>query len=209
MGDWLWLYGNCGVKTIDFYLDIYSPYAYLASHRLVEIADKHGCFINYLPIDLKRAKLAAGNTGPANVQIPPKIRYLMTDLGRWAKRYYLPFGAIPGGKDYSRINKGVFFAREQDVTRDYVRESYAATWGRGGDADSDDLLADLARTMQWDVEEFLRYISSEQADQLYEKTFSVAVERGVFGVPIMIIDDQMWWGNDRLQFVDEYLAEAT
>lgn len=196
------------MRSIDYYLDIYSPFAYLASHRLYEIAEKRGCVINYLPIDLKRAKLAAGNTAPPNVDIPPKIRYLMADLSRWAKRYGLPFGAIPKGKDYSRINKGVFFARDHDAAPDYVREAYAAVWGRGGEADSDALLTGLARAMSWDADEFLAYIGSADADERYEQTFKQAVEHGVFGVPTVIIDDQMWWGNDRLQFVDEYLAET-
>lgn len=197
------------MKAIDFYIDFWSPFAYLAAHRLPQIAAKYGCVINYLPIDLKRAKLAAGNTGPANIEIPPKIRYLMTDLKRWADRYGLPFGVIPKGSDINRINKGVFFAHGRDVARVYVREAYDAVWGRGGDPDSDALLIDLARAMNWEEDKFLAYISSREADKQYEEVFSQAVERGVFGVPIMIIDDQMWWGNDRLQFVEEYLAENT
>lgn len=195
------------MKTIDFYFDVWSPYAYLASHRLAEIAEQYGCRVNYLPIDLKRAKLAAGNTGPANIDIPPKIRYLMTDLKRWAQRYGLRFGEIPKGSDINRINKGVFFATDRKVGRDYVREAYAAVWGRGGDPNSDGLLTGLAQTMNWDAGEFLSYISSDEANDRYEQVFNVAVERGVFGVPIVVTDDQMWWGNDRLAFVEEYLAE--
>lgn len=195
------------MKRVDFYFDFWSPYAYLASHRLAEITEKHGCTVNYLPIDLKRAKLAAGNTGPANIEIPPKIRYLMTDLKRWADRYDLPFGEVPKGSNIHRINKGTFFANDRDVSRTYVREGYRAVWGRGGDPDSDDLLTALAQTMNWDSDEFLSYIGSREADQRYEQVFDEAVKRGVFGVPIVIIDEQMWWGNDRLQFVEEYLAE--
>lgn len=194
-------------KVIDFYFDFWSPYAYLASHRLLEIAGKHDCWINYLPIDLRRAKVAAGNTGPANLDIPPKIRYLMVDLKRWADRYGLAFGEIPKGNRTDRINKGTFFAKERNAEPDYVREAYAAVWGAGGDPDSDELLADLARTMEWDPDEFIAYLSSPEADERYEKLFSLAAERGVFGVPIVIVDDQMWWGNDRLQFVDDYLSQ--
>ena len=195
------------MKTIDFYFDIYSPYAYLAFHRLVEIADAHGSEINYLPIDLKKAKIAAGNTGPANMQIPPKIRYLMADLTRWANRYGIPFGEIPKGMDSNRINRGVFFAIDHGQATEYIREAYAATWGRGGDMSSDETLTDLAQKMGWNPDEFLTYIASCEADERYAKLFDQAVERGVFGVPIYIIDDQMWWGNDRLHFVEEYLAE--
>lgn len=194
------------MRTIDFYFDFWSPYAYLASHRLAEIADKHGCAINYLPIDLTKAKLAAGNTGPANLQIPPKIRYLMVDLKRWADRYGLPFGSVPKGKNTRRINIGAMLAQDQGVARDYVREAYDAVWGQGGDPDDDELLSSLARTMDWNPEDFLSWIGSAEAGDRYEKLFASAVERGVFGVPIMAIGDQMWWGNDRLEFVEQYLA---
>ena len=207
MGDGLRLYGDCCVKTIDFYFDFWSPYAYLGSHRIGEIAEKHGCAVNYLPVDIGRVKLAAGNTGPANLEIKPKIRYLMQDLKRWADIYGLAFGAVPKGKDTRRINKGVFFAQERNAARDYVREAYAAVWGQGGDPTSDELLSNLARKMGWDADEFLAYVNSAASDERYEQVYNTAVERGVFGVPITIIDGQMWWGNDRLQFVDEYLTK--
>lgn len=194
------------MRTIDFYFDFWSPFAYLAAHRLPEIAEKHGCKINYLPIDLKRAKLAAGNDGPANIEIAPKIRYLMKDLKRWADRYGLPLGQVPAGNNIHRINKGVFFAQDRNQEQAYMREAYGAVWGQGGDPNDDDLLKDLAQSMAWKPSEFLDFINSEGADERYEKVFESAVENGVFGVPIYIVDGQMWWGNDRLEFLDEYLS---
>jgi len=195
------------VRQIDYYFDFWSPYAYLASHRLAQIAQERGCTINYCPIDLTRAKLEAGNTGPPNLAIPPKIRYLMTDLKRWAALYGLPIGPVPKGKDTRRINIGALLAQDRGVARDYVAAGYAAVWGEGGDPNDDALLSGLAEGLGWDAGEFLAYIDSPEAQQRYEAAFAGAVERGVFGVPIMICDDQMWWGNDRLDFLDQYLAQ--
>tara|TARA_R110000787_G_scaffold29713_1_gene80470 strand:+ start:3115 stop:3708 length:594 start_codon:yes stop_codon:yes gene_type:complete len=197
------------VKTIDFYFDIYSPYAYLASHRLAEIVKAHNCKVNYLPIDLKRAKLAAGNTGPANMQIPPKIKYLMQDLARWADRYGIPFGVVPRVMDSNRINKGVFFAIDHGNAADYIREAYAAVWGRGEDMTSDKLLSEIAAKMGWDPMAFLAFIDSSEAEKRYQAVFDDAVKRGVFGVPMYFVDEQMWWGNDRLHFLDEYLEQGS
>lgn len=195
------------MTQIDFYFDFWSPYAYLASHRLGQLAEQHGCTVNYCPIDLTRAKLAAGNTGPANLQIPPKIRYLMTDLRRWATRYGLPFGSVPKGKDTKRINTGALLAQDRGVARDYVREAFDAVWGQGGDPNSDELLSSLAEKLGWDAGEFLRFVGSSAAAERYEAVYERAVERGVFGVPIMIVGDEMWWGNDRLEFLDQFLQE--
>ena len=193
------------MKRIDFYFDFWSPYAYLASKRLAELAEQQGWTIDYRPIDLTRAKLEAGNTGPPNLAIPPKIRYLMTDLKRWAARYGLPFGGVPKSKDTKRINIGALLAQDRGMARDYVREAFDATWGQGCDPSSDELLTALDAMLGWDADEFLGYIGSSDAEERYEAVFKVAVKRGVFGVPIMLVGDEMWWGNDRLDFLGEFL----
>jgi 2-hydroxychromene-2-carboxylate isomerase len=146
-----------------------------------------------------------GNAWPPNLAIPPKIRYLMTDLKRWAARYGLPFGSVPKGKDTKRINIGTLLAQDRGLAREYVRKGYELVWGQGDDPNSDELLTTLAASLGWNAGEFLAYVSSDEAEARYEAEFSQAVERGVFGVPIMIVGDEMWWGNDRLGFLEEYL----
>ncbi len=193
------------MKQIDYFFDFWSPYAYLASDRLAQLAERHGYTVNYCPIDLTRAKLAAGNTGPPNLQIPPKIRYLMTDLRRWAAKYGLPLGGVPKGKDTRRINIGALLAQDRGVARDYVREAYHAVWGQGGDPNSDELLTALAGKLGWDTDEFLGFTGSPAVEARYEAVFADAEKRGVFGVPIMIVGDEMWWGNDRLDFLEQFL----
>jgi len=192
---------------IDFYFDFWSPYAYLASGRLADMAERYGCALRYCPIDLTRAKLAAGNTGPANLQIPPKIRYLMTDLRRWAERYDLPWGGVPKGKDTRRINTGTLLAQDVGLAQAYVREGYRAVWGEGGDPNSDELLTGLAERVGIDPVRLLAFVDSDEAAARYEAQFKEAEVRGVFGVPIMLVGEAMWWGNDRLDFLEDFLAE--
>jgi 2-hydroxychromene-2-carboxylate isomerase len=205
MGDGLRLHGIGRMRRIGYYFDFWSPYAYLASERLANIAEQQGWTIDYRPIDLTRAKLEAGNTGPPNLAIPPKIRYLMTDLKRWAARYGLPIGGVPKGKDTKRINIGALLAQDRGMARDYVREGFDAVWGQAGDPNSDELLTALAAKLGWDAQEFLRYLGSSEAEERYESVFAEAVKRGVFGVPIMTVGDEMWWGNDRLEFLEQFL----
>ncbi len=195
------------MPTIDFYFDFTSPYAYLAHCRLPEIADARGCGIAYKPIDLKAAKLAIGNDGPANMQLPIKMRYIMSDIMRWVRRYGAPFNV---GKDASfdsrRANIGALYANERGQAREYVTAVWHASFGSGGSLGSDDLLREVAVQMGWSPDSFLEFIESDRARQLYEDGNEQAQTRGVFGVPIMMVGDQMWWGNDRLDFLDEFLA---
>ena len=195
------------MPTIDFYFDFTSPYAYLANCRLPVLADAHGYSIAYKPIDLKAAKLAIGNDGPANMQLPVKMRYIMADLMRWVQRYGAPFNV---GKDASfaseRANIGVIYADRKGQARDYVNAVWHASFGSGGSLGSDDLLRQVAGQMGWAPDDLMAFIASEEAQQLYDQGNKEAQAKGVFGVPTMIVGDQMWWGNDRLDFLEAYLA---
>lgn len=195
------------MSNIDFYFDFFSPYSYLANIRLPDLADKYGYTITYKPIDVKEAKLAAGNTGPATAQMPVKLRYAVADLTRWGKKYGAPFAFAPGVPTSSaRLNKGTFLAIDKGQARAYVNKAYHATFGSGGAFDSDEVLTSVADQMGWTAQELLDYVRSEKAEQLYTECKKAAHARGVFGVPIMMVGDEMWWGNDRLDFLEEYLA---
>ena len=193
------------MTKLDFYFDIYSPYAYLGFHRLQKILAATQCEVAYHPVDLKQLKVAAGNTGPPNVEIPPKIRYLLVDLKRWAGRYGLPFGNIPKAKNYARINSGIFYALQQNQAIEYITAAYDLVWGRGGNADDDGELRSLARALDWDEDTFMAYLASEEAGSAFNESIAGAIDKGVFGVPTVLQGEDMWWGNDRMDFLEEAL----
>ncbi len=194
------------MSTIDFYFDFMSPYAYLSHARLPALAQQYGYGVNYRPIDLKAAKLAAGNTGPATAQMPAKLRYAVADLTRWAQRYGISFAFAPAPPVTERANIGTFFALDRGVGQAYVSALWGATFGVGGEFNSDEVLGAVARQMGWSPQEFLEFVGSEAGRQRYEENNREAQERGVFGVPTMMVGDEMWWGNDRLDMLEEFLA---
>ena len=192
---------------MEFYFDFLSPFAYLAHDRVCGLARVYGRKLTYIPIDLPAAKIAAGNTGPSNRDIPVKLRYLMTDIDRWAKRVNLPV-SFPASMDSHRMNAGTFYALDKGLGEKYVREGFNLGWGLGGDIGSDETLTRLAEIMGWSPAEFIEFAGASKALPEYVASNRQAVGKGVFGVPTIIVDDQMWWGNDRLDFVEEYLAEV-
>ena len=194
------------MSTIDFYFDFLSPYSYLAHARLPALAGKYGYAIDYRPVDLKAVKLAAGNTGPATAQIPAKLTYFLTDMARWCDRYGIPFAFAKAPPVTDRANKGVFFARRHGQAQEYVSALWGATFAVGGEFNSEAVLSDVAGAMGWPADKFLAFVGSDEAAGLYEQGNKEAVECGVFGAPTMMVGDQMWWGNDRLDFLEEYLA---
>lgn len=193
------------MRQIDLYFDFMSPFAYLATHELARIAKRHDCKVNYKVIDLAKAKLAIGNNGPGNRDLPVKLRYLMTDLHRWADRYGVPLATVKNHNSH-RLNLGTFFAIDHGEAERYVETAYRHTWGQAGAPDDEELQRAVAAELGWNPDEFVRYIHSPEAEERYGANNREAADKGVFGVPTIMIGDEMWWGNDRLQFVDEYLG---
>jgi 2-hydroxychromene-2-carboxylate isomerase len=128
----------------------------------------------------------------------------MQDLNRWAQHYGVPF-KFPKGLVAWRMNIGTFLAIEKGKARHYVDEGFRLVWGEGVDPNDDAVLRGLAAKAGLDVDAFMAYVSSREGEKAYEASRVAAHARGVYGVPIMMADDQIWWGNDRLMFVEEYL----
>jgi 2-hydroxychromene-2-carboxylate isomerase len=192
-------------ETIAFYFDFISPFSYLAYQRLPRLAARFGLGVTCHAINLAQAKLLAGNTGPTSRAQPLKRRYNQRDKERWAARYGVAI-VNPSGYEPDRLNKGTYFADDRGRTHDYVAFAWRKVWGEGGDMGGAALLGDVARHCGFDVDEFLAYTVSPAADARYRAATAAAYAQGVFGVPIMMTGGEMWWGNDRLDFLEEFLG---
>jgi 2-hydroxychromene-2-carboxylate isomerase len=191
--------------TIEFYFDFISPFSYLAYQRLPDLAARFGHRLECRAINLAETKLLGGNTGPTSREQPLKRRYNQWDKERWARRYGVPIvNPVSYGPD--RLNKGAFFAAGRGATHPYIACAWRKVWGEGGDMAGEAILRDVARELRWDEGEFLAFTVSREADARYRDATRAAHERGVFGVPTMMIGDEMWWGNDRLDFLEQHLA---
>lgn len=193
------------LKTVGFFLDLKSPFSYLAHTRLPQIAKDHGYAIEYCPLDITAAKLAAGNYGPSNLEVPAKLRVLTADLHRWAARYRVDL-VFPKSLQCESWNIGVIYAIEKDAAAAYVTEAYRRIWGRGIDPSDQAQLGEVAQEMGWDSQDFLTYVHSSRGRSAFLKRCVAAHSLGIFGVPMFKIADEYWWGNDRLMFVEEHMA---
>jgi len=194
-----------GVRTIDFYFDFISPFSYLAHQRLPQLAARYGYSLGYYVADLAALKRLAGNTAPRMVDIPLKLHYSRIDQQRWAERYGVPITPPSGSHDSSWVNRGTFYAAEKKQTAEYVTAVWTHMRRDGRDLAEESTWLDVARDLGWNGDEFVGAIRSADSLARYQQASQAAHERGVFGVPTMLIGNTMWWGNDRLDFVEEYL----
>lgn len=193
-------------QTLEFFIDFMSPFAYLAQQKVPQLAERFGYTVRYVPFDLPQAKLAAGNTGPSNRDIPVKLRYMTTDMNRWAKRYGVPLN-FPKSFASARMNKGLFYAEDHGAVPKYAHAAFDAGWGQGQDISDSAVLGRLAQKLGWAEADFIAFVDSKEAAERFEASNLEAHRRGVFGAPTMLIGEEMWWGNDRLEFLEEYLEE--
>ena len=197
--------GKAG-QTIEFYFDFISPFSYLAHQRVPQLAARYGYALNYRVADLATLKRLCGNTAPRMVDMPLKLEYSRVDQRRWAERYGVPIKPPIGSHDSSWLNRGTFYAAEKDQTADYV----TAVWTRfrcdGRDLAEESTWRQVAADLGWNGDALVAFIRSPESLALYQKASQDAHARRVFGVPTMLIGDEMWWGNDRLDFLEDYLT---
>lgn len=194
------------MAQIDYYFGTISPWAYLAGNRLEEIAARHGATITYRPLDILQLFDRTGGVRPAD-RHPSRLEYRAQELPRWAAHLGMPLrmdlplanmapssyaiiAAQEAGGDVAGLVQGLLaarFAQGRDIADDAViREALAA-------AGFDPALADRGL-----------FVGAET----YGRNLERAVAAGVFGSPFYIVtdSDQRFFGQDRLDFLDRYLA---
>ncbi|MBB4023881.1 MULTISPECIES: 2-hydroxychromene-2-carboxylate isomerase [Roseobacteraceae] len=193
-------------RHLDFYFDFMSPFAYLAFHKVPGICKQYGLEFRPHVVNLPQLKLMAGNTAPPNVSLPLKIRYLSKDLNRWAEEYGLPL-TFPKSLASEKLNKAFLYAMAKGEGEAFIRTAWDRVWGEGADLADPALLDELAKQFGWNPDVLSAWVSSKDATDQYEASTQAAHEAGVFGTPTMIVGDQMWWGNDRITFMERTLQQ--
>jgi 2-hydroxychromene-2-carboxylate isomerase len=192
-------------KTLEFYFDFGSPTAYLAHKRLGQLAKQYNLEVVYRPILLGGVFKASGNSSP--VAVPAKGKYMLEqDLPRFAKRYGVPLNFNPHFPiNTLNLMRGVIAAERLDCVEPYVNAMFDAVWVDGKNMGDPEVVAATLADTGLDAEALLELSQDgEVKAELISRT-EEAVARGCFGAPSMFMDDDMFFGQDRLDFVEEAL----
>jgi 2-hydroxychromene-2-carboxylate isomerase len=198
------------VQRVEFFFDLVSPYSYLAHGRVGRICEEHGAELVLRPMLLGGVHKAVGLQAP--IETEPKRRHQYRDIERWAEYYGRPF-RFPDPFPFRTLKtmRAAVFSEESRDLEAFTREAFALYWEKGGapkgleETDEDGPVAEVARRIGADPEEFLRGAAAPETKEALKAATSEAVERGVFGAPTFFVGDEMFWGNDRLHFVEATL----
>jgi len=191
-------------KSVEFLFDFGSPTSYLAYKQLPKIASRHGARIVWTPILLGGVFKATGNTSP--VLVPAKARYMNSDLARFAKRYgvvlnfntHFPVNTLP-------LMRGAVAYQQTNDFDLYVNAMFDAMWAHPRNLNDPAEIAHVLRDISIDPDDFLSRIDRPDVKEKLKANTEAAVARGVFGAPTFFVNGEMFFGQDRLDFVEERL----
>jgi 2-hydroxychromene-2-carboxylate isomerase len=185
---------------VSVFFNFRSPYCYLASKSMFRLFDDFDVDLAWYPL--------AGYDGRSQPERQKyKLPIVRQDVSRFAARLGIPFRPPPMHTDSTRAGAGSLFAEEKGVLRPYVVETMRAEWGRGEDIGDVAVLTQVAQRVGLDAQEFQAVIDSPAYLERLSGNWKAAEAKGVFGVPTFVVEDQVFWGNDRLDFVAEKLRE--
>ncbi len=195
------------LRQIDYYFAPMSSFTYLAGARLEEIAARHGATIRYIPLDAPALFPRTGGQVLAE-RHPARKENRLQEMRRQAKKYGMPmvlqppfFPVNPAPASYAIIAAAKAGGGNlAGLVQGFLR----AVWAEGRNIADDEVVRDLLAQNGFDQSVADRYMLA--ATETYANNLEEAVSRGVFGVPFYIVGDEKFWGQDRLDDLDLYLA---
>ena len=194
------------MADVDFFFDFISPYTYLARTQLDGIAARTGARFKMWPMHILNLMKIVGNT-PTTVVCGNKRKYAGQDIARWCARYQVTVNLNPHlmKGDHSLTLKGALVAQEMNLADQYNGAMFSAFWT---DVVNIGDRAELVRHLEaagLDGSSILRKAEQPEYAKRLESNTQIAADRGAFGSPTFIVGDDIFFGNDRLDFLEQRL----
>jgi 2-hydroxychromene-2-carboxylate isomerase len=191
-------------KVVEFFYDFVSLPSYIAWKCLPPMLEAVGAELVLRPVLVGGIFKATGNAGP--LALPAKKDWYMRDLALWCKKRgvvvnpspYLPFRSLP-------LMRGSFVAAERGETLHYVEALFDAIFVQARNLGDLQVVAATLAAAGLDADAYLQAIDRSDIKQRLLDATQQAVDRGVFGVPTLVVNGQLFFGQDRLEFVQDAL----
>ena len=191
------------MKTIDYYFSPVSPWTYLGHERVAAIAHRHGAEIRAKPVDYGVIFPVSGGL-PLGKRAPQRQSYRLMELARWRDHLGMPLTVQPkffpaDGTQAAHLIAGTPDEKRMAVAGDVL----AAVWVREENIAEPTTLAAMAARNGVDLAAAL-----EAGKARYAANTDEALARKVFGAPTYVFKDELFWGQDRLDFLERALAKS-
>lgn len=197
------------LTPVDFYFDFSSPYGYLAAEQIDALCARHGRKVNWRPILLGPAFKATG--GLPFPQIPLKGDYALRDFARSARFYGIPFyhpENFPVATHHAARAFLWLAERDAALARSFGHAVFRAYFSAGRNISEAEVVLDIASALGAERAALIAALADPQLKERLRHEVDQALARGVFGSPFFIVDNEPFWGVDRLPQLERWLAEG-
>lgn len=196
-------------KTVDYFIAPQSPWTYLGHERFVAIAKKHGAQVLLKPCDVNKVFAATGGV-PVSQRPPQRQAYRLAELTRWSKHLGMPLTLHPkffpvSGEPGAKLIIAAQHAAGTDKALELLGALGRACWAEEKNIADADTLAAVANGIGLDGAALLKLAEGEAVAADYARNTEDAIAANVFGVPWYRVDGEGFWGQDRLEFVEQAL----
>ena len=188
------------IKSFEFYFDFISPYSFLAHKEIIKIEKANTIKIKYMPILLGGLHNLAGIKAPGF--IPIKAKYMIKDCKLWAEKYkiifkfnnYFPIKTLD-------LMRCVLVAEKKNFVQNFINKVFDAIWKDGLNLNDNTIVEKLLINMDINPKTFLTQALDPKIKNELKKRTDAAYNKGIFGAPSFIVNNKIFWGQDRLEFV--------
>ena len=196
--------------SVDYYFAPQSPWAYLGHQRFQNILKKSGAAVRVMPFDLGGKVFPISGGLPLGQRAPQRQAYRLTELDRFSKWLGAPLHLKPtffpvSGDDAAKLIIAVDMAMGADAAMNISGAILSAVWSQQRNIADEKTLAELLHEQHLPVA-CLEQTYSQAVHERYESYTQMAIDAGVFGAPSYVLADEIFWGQDRLDFVERALA---
>jgi 2-hydroxychromene-2-carboxylate isomerase len=197
-------------EALTFYFDFSSPYGYLMSEKIDDLAARHGRKVKWRPILLGVIFQTTGSA-PLTLQAPAKAAYYKEDFARSARFLGVPF-QLPAKFPLPTQNaaRAYYWLHDQDcaLARAFAHAAYRALFVDGRDISAPEAVLDVGTGLGVDRQTLAAALASPEAKERLKTEVESALAAGVFGSPTVIVDGEMFFGADRLPQLERWLADG-
>jgi 2-hydroxychromene-2-carboxylate isomerase len=197
-------------RSVDYYFTVASPWTYLGHGLFRQIAARHGAAIRFKPMPIMDVFEATGSL-PLPKRPPARQRYRFVEMQRWREKRGLPLTLKPSHfpLDATLINSVIIAIAERGLDpAELTGRALAGVWAQDADLNNEAVIASLITQAGLSAPEILAEARSATVAAILARNGRDAIAADVFGAPCYVLDGEVFWGQDRLELLDDALTSG-
>ena len=197
------------MKKIEFWYSIGSTYTYLSTQRLNDIANQKNIEFEWCPFSVRSRMIEMENVPFMAEKKRDKIDYMWRDVQRRANFYGFD-AKVPAPyplKEFDLANKVAIFGKDQGWIKEYTILTYKKWFLEHLEPGSEPNLSSTLREIGLDPDKIINLAQADEIEQKYLKNTEMAKNKGIFGSPSFIVENEVFWGDDRCEDAIKWLLK--